>query len=355
MSNIGKHSPSIRLALILLALLGFLGCSDEEAATPQPEYTTAAAYLESSGWQGSVFIQRGQEILLDKGYGLADRQSGQPNDGDLKYRIGSMTKAFTAMAVVQLKNQGLIQSFDDPVALYFPDYPRGDEITLRHLLTHRSGLPDYLEFVDSTQPHDPEELVGAVMDQPLHFTPGTAVEYSNTNFAALGILIEELSGQSYFSFLQTSVLQPLGLGNTSYGSDPITAEDEARGYNGNTGSAPLDMSVPYAAGALVSNMGDLRLWARAILDGQLISPEDRSDVFPAAPDQDGHNNVGMGWFILNDDGITVYQHGGDINGFTSLMALIPGQDGIILMLGNDESQYLLRYEIMEQILAHEFH
>lgn len=343
------------MPLLVLVLLWLLGCSDTDSTAPNPGYTTTAAYLEASGFQGAAFIQRGQDILVDAGYGLADKESSVANDGDLKYRIGSMTKAFTALAVVQLKNEGLIQSFDDPVQLYFPDYPRGDEITLRHLLTHRSGLPDYLQFVDTGEHYDPEELVGAVMDEPLHFDPGTAFEYSNTNYAALGVLIEEVTGVTYYDYLQSRVLQPLGLENTIYGSDPITAADEARGYRNGAAAAAHDMSVPYAAGALVSNVPDLRIWAAAILEGRLVAPEDRDDVFPPAPDQDGYNNVGMGWFVLNDGGLTVYHHGGDINGFTSLIALVPDSDGVIILLSNEETQSILRNEILEQILAHEFH
>jgi CubicO group peptidase (beta-lactamase class C family) len=345
---------SMTATLLLFAVLA-AGCSDEDSTNqPQLSYTTAQEYLADSGFQGVALIQKGEETLVHEGFGLARSADQTPNHVQLKYRIGSMTKAFTALAVVQLKSQGLITSFDDPVATYFPDFPRGDEITLRHLLTHRSGLPDYLGFVDQDEFHTPEELVEAVMEEPLNFTPGTAMEYSNTNFAALGVLIETLTETSYQNYLQTSVLDPLNLSNTEYGTGSIVGPAYAQGYRKGNPVAPIDMSVPYAAGALVSNLDDLALWAQAMLDGTLMSIADRAAVFPAAPSQHDHNNVGMGWFSLNNHGQTVFHHGGDIDGFTSLIALFPRSDGYIILLSNEETQSQLRYDILENVMEHEF-
>jgi len=346
--------PLLIAAAFAIALIGLTGCgSDDATGGPQLAYTTAADYVADSGFQGMAYVSRGGQVVLNQGFGPADRATGELNGADKRYRIGSLTKAFTALAVVRLKADGLITSFDDPVSTYFPDYPRGDEITLRHLLTHRSGLPDYLAFVDETQAHDPEELVEAVMDEPLHFTPGSEFEYSNTNYAALGVLIEARSGVDYMTYLRTAVLEPLGLEHIAYGTDPITADDDARGYRDGAPAAPTHMSVPYAAGALVSTAGDLAAWGESVLAGTLIPAADRADVLPPMPADDGANAVGMGWFSLNFGGTQVYQHGGDIHGFTAVIALVPDTDGVLVLLSNEETQSVLRYEVMEMLLEHE--
>ncbi len=343
------------VACLLTVTLVSIGCSEDKTPfKPTTSYPGVVKYMADSGFRGSAFVSRGTEVLLDQGYGLADTENGIPNSGALKYRIGSMTKSFTAVAVVRLKAMGLITGYDDPLATYFPDYPRADEITIRHLLTHQSGLPDYLNFVDPNVFYTPEELIETIWDEPLDFDPGTHVKYSNTNFLALGILIEELTEQPWMGFLEGAVLNPLDLTSTEFGADPITDDNYAKGYSYGQIADPINMSVAYAAGALVSNVPDMEKWARSFLEGTLLSPDDIADIFPPTPAESNTSTIGMGWFVLNSGGQRVYYHGGDINGFTSLVAMFPEKNGILILLGNEENQESLRHRIFNTIIENEF-
>lgn len=346
-----RYTPrTAPLALMAAAALTGCGGTEDTSSTPTPTGSTEA-FLEARGFQGTVLIRRDGETVLARGFGEADRSTGRPNDLQTKFRIGSVTKSFTAVAFAQLLQEGLISSFDQPVADFFPDYPRGDEITLRHLLTHHSGLPDYVDEIDEARPHTPVELIEAVIDDPLHFDPGQYFEYSNTNYAALGVLIESLTGMDYTSYLKTTVLDPLGMQDTIYGVDPISADDQARGYDGEHPAHAIDMSVPYAAGALVSTVDDLGTWAETMLEGDYLRASDRAELFPAPPDQPGVTVMGMGWFVHNTGDQLVYHHGGDISGFTSLVALFPEHNGYLVMLSNVQDQAELRAELLERLVV----
>lgn len=345
--NLSNRAPVALSAIVALAGCG--GAEDPVAAPPGPGATEA--FLEARGFQGTVLLRRDGETLLARGFGEADHTTGAPNGLETKYRIGSVTKSFTAAAFARLLQAGDITSFDQPVADFFPDYPRGDEITLRHLLTHHSGLPDYLFEVDESAPHTPEELIEAVIDEPLHFDPGTYFEYSNTNYAALGVLIEALTGLDYATYLQTAVFAPLGLEDTGYGVDPIQGADAARGYDGRDPARAIDMSVPYAAGALVSTAPDLARWAEAMLAGDFLRASDRAEMFPVPPNEPGINVMGMGWFALRAGDRVVYHHGGDIAGFTSLVALFPEENGYLVMLSNQQDQAALRADLLDRLVT----
>lgn len=346
--NALRHNPSI----VLLAVTALAGCGGADPTSPPPPATDSTeAFLEARGFQGSVLLRRNGETILERGFGDADRTTGEPNRVQTRHRIGSVTKSFTAVALAELKRQGQITSFDQPVADFFPDYPRGDEITLRHLLTHHSGLPDYLDSIDESAPYTPQELVEAIIDDPLHFDPGTYFEYSNTNYAALGVIIESLTGMDYATYLRTAVLEPLGMHDTSYGVDPIAAPGEARGYEGTKAAERIDMSVPYAAGALISTVSDLGIWAEMMLGGDYLSDSDRAELLPAPHPEAGITIMGMGWFALNAGEQTVYHHGGDIAGFTSLVALFPDDNGYLVLLSNVQDQAQLRSDLLERLIA----
>ncbi len=344
------NTPSRITSIALLAVTALAGCGGTDATEPPaPAADSTEAFLQARGFQGSVLLRRDGETILARGFGDADRATGEPNRVRTKHRIGSVTKSFTAVAIAQLKQQGHITSFDQPVADFFPDYPRGNEITLRHLLTHHSGLPDYLDYIDESTPRTPVELVEAIIDEPLHFDPGTYFEYSNTNYAALGVIIESLTGMDYMSYLTTSVLDPLGMHDTRYGADPIADPGEARGYEGSSAAEHIDMSVPYAAGALISTVSDLGIWAEMMLGGDYLNASDRAELLPAPHPEAGVTVMGMGWFALNTGERTIYHHGGDIAGFTSLVALFPDDNGYLVLLSNVQDQAQLRSDLLERL------
>ncbi|MEO1053611.1 MAG: serine hydrolase domain-containing protein [Bacteroidota bacterium] len=353
--------------LITVALVvAMSACNDDDTDAPEPilltEYVSAEAYLEEVGFSGSVLIRKGNTDLLRQGFGMADIANGVQNDPSLTYRIGSMTKAFTAMGIVSLKRDGLIDSYDQTISDFDPEYAHGDKITLRHLLTHYSGIPDYISPIEDAvnnqgQFFTPDDIYDILKESSaedgLLFEPGTQWSYSNSNYLILGILIEELSGMNYHDYLQEKVFDPLGLANTSRGENIIAGQGFAKGYLGNTEVAPYQMQLAYSAGDLVSTIDDLEIWGDALLGSQFLTTAEKADVFAAPFGQDDFFTSGMGWFTISIEGTLFYNHGGNIDGFSSIIALLPESNSIIILLSNQQDWAPLN-NTLETIMKNEF-
>jgi len=343
----------------IFAAIWIVGCNISPSGPDLPEsYTTAEAFIEEAGFQGSVSVLRGSQVVARRGFGLAEAARQVPNGIDTKFRLASVTKGFTAMAVVQLLREGLIAGFDEPLATYLPEHPRAEDITIRHLLTHRSGLPEYVTLVDGTadlaRVWEPGEIFDLVRSKPLEFEPGGPWQYSNTNYLVLGMLIERVSGRDYFDIVADRLLAPLGMTNTEYATTLIEGSGYARGYMGSELASSYNMSVAYAAGALVSNVTDLELWLQGVRGDLLLDEATRSEVFPPAPVADGGEDVGMGWGVVNNGGQTVYMHTGGVDGFSTLVALFPDVDGSVVLLSNQEDQGALLLGILQRLAEEEF-
>lgn len=334
--------------LVLIVSLSILHACGGSNSSPQ-NYTTAEAYLESEDFIGSILIKKNNTDILRKGFGFADKIQQLQNNIDTRYRIGSLTKAFTALAIVQLKNNNLISSYDDPVSNYIPDYPRGEHISIRDLLTHRSGIPDYLSDVNPNDSYTPSNLVNLFKNEALDFEPGEEFRYSNSNYILLGYLIEVLSGLSYDSYQQTSILAPLGMAYTEYGSSTIDGVEYAKGYQ-NTLQAQTagfyDMSIPFAAGALSSNIGDLEIWAQSFSAETLVSSQDNQEIF-------SEGGYGFGWIDTKIAGKTAHVHAGGISGFSSFIAILPQEKGLLIALSNVEGEHSKLDRIAKAIIENE--
>lgn len=333
--TLGVRLALAGLALTLCFTLAACGGGDDGASGPPPgPYTNAEAYLQAENFVGSVLISRAGVDVLRTGFGYADAANQLPNGIDTRYRIGSITKPFTALAIAQLQEVGLIDSYDDPIGRYLPGYPRGNVLTIRHLLTHRSGIPDYLGSVDQSSYYTPAELVGLFKNRELSFSPGERFSYSNSNYVLLGVLIEAVSGLSYAEYLQVNVFGPLGMTGSGYGGSRITAIDEARGYRNaaqHVTAKDLDMSIPFAAGALVSTVGDLEIWGQTYLDQTLLSSETYGALFI-------EGGYGLGWANSRFGGKAANWHDGAINGFSTMIALFPEQSAMVILLSNVEGE-----------------
>jgi CubicO group peptidase (beta-lactamase class C family) len=301
--------------------------------------------VDSDLFSGTFLIARGDEILLDKGYGLADREWNIPNIPESKFRIGSITKQFTAVAILMLQERGEL-TVQDPICDYLEDCAEtwGD-ITIHQLLTHTSGIhsmtdmPDFAEWM--TLPATPKTLVEYFMDEPLDFEPGTDWYYSNSGYILLGLIIEAASGQSYRRFLTENIFEPLRMENTGYDVNTSVLTNRARGYASPTRNADyINMSVPYSAGALYSTTGDLYKWTRALFDGQVISQETLEASLGArveVPDQSLPGQYSYGLMLLDIEGHRMIGHGGNINGFAAWQSYFPDEDVTIIVLSNLES------------------
>lgn len=307
--------------------------------------TEAIAAAEVPGALVGVWSPEGDYV---KAFGVADTATGAPMETDFHSRIGSVTKTFTATAVLQLVEQNKV-GLDDPIAEHLDGVPGGDAITVRQLATMRSGLPDYLqneEFdnavaADPTRRFTPEELLGWAFAGPAAFPPGGRYQYSNTNYILLGLLVEKLSGQSLPDYLAEHVLGPLGLSGTIFPTGAEFPEPHARGYTepiGGSGPA-VDASgwtgsYTWAAGAMISTLADMRVWVPALARGDLLSPALQAERLqsPPAPDLPAGLGYGMGVF----EAAGWIGHNGSLPGYQTVAMYLPERRiTVVVMLNTD--------------------
>ena len=299
--------------------------------------------FKTNGPGAAVLVARDGKILFEKGYGLADLEHHLPVTAETKFRIGSISKQFTAAAILKLQEQGKL-SVEDKLSKYYPDYPRGGEVTLRHLLTHTSGIHSYTDkpgFMDSvTKPVKPDALVKSFENDPFDFAPGAKWSYCNSGFFLLGCIVEKVSGESYEKFLRKTFFEPLGMRNTGVHHSDSELKNVALGYDGGPKRAVnWDMSWAGGAGALYSTVGDLFRWNEAIFRGKVLTTATLEAAFKpvktAASQRDNPDaGYGYGWAIGKFRGASEISHGGGLNGFTSFLLRLPGKNFTVAVLAN---------------------
>lgn len=295
---------------------------------------------EAYGFSGILAVARDGKPIVLRAYGKANRDTGAAADADTRFRIGSVTKQFTAVCILQLAEQGKLK-IEDTIRTYLPDYPKktGDKITLHQLLSHTSGIPSFTDdealMKTDDKDHTPAQVLATFEDKPLHFEPGTHWEYSNSNYFLLGLILEKVSGQTYERYLQDHVLGPAGMTRTSTVDAP-DAPDTAVGYDSDTpDDGPLkpakmiSMTLPFAAGALRSTVNDLLKWDRALAATTLLSEASKTRMFTAVM-----NDYGYGIGVQTTAGHLVLEHDGGINGFESVFVRIPDLGLAIVGLAN---------------------
>lgn len=292
---------------------------------------------DKGAFMGAVLVARDGEVLFDKGYGSANLEWNIPNDGDTKFRLGSVTKQFTGVAILLLQERGKL-TLDAPVKTYLPDAPATwDKVTVRHLLTHSSGIPNFTSFPDygasKTLPATHATLIARFRDKPLDFAPGEKFSYSNSGYVLLSALVEKLSGQSYAAFVAENLFKPLGMADTGYDSHaailPRRASGYAPGATGPVNADYIDMTIPQGAGALYSTTRDLLKWQRGLYGGKLLKPASLTAF--RTPYKNGYA-LGVG--VQSGGGDTTIEHGGGIEGFNTSLAYDPDRKITVVVLGN---------------------
>lgn len=297
---------------------------------------------EGRGVGITVAVARGDELIHHKGYGLADVENEVPASEKSVYRIGSITKMFTAAAILLLAEDGKLK-LDDPLAKFLPDYPAGGKITLRHLLNHTSGivsftdLPEHREGMRRDLNH--EEVLALFQDREVLFQPGEKFRYCNSGYYLLGMVIEAASGKKYEEFLQERIFDPLKLEAMVYDRHGTIIPHRARGYTiwgERKFNAPfVSMMQPFAAGALASTAQNLVRWQRGLVSGALLKPESYQQMIaPGVLNGGKKTNYGLGCFIDKVDKHVVVRHGGGIQGFITDHAYFPEADLTVVVLSN---------------------
>lgn len=297
----------------------------------------AQLQADSGAFTGAVLIGRDGQVIFDKGYGLANREWNIANDGQTKFRLGSVTKQFTAAAIMLLVEEGKLD-LDAPIKTWLAEAPATwNAITLRHLMSHTSGIPNFTDFPDfiaqNTLPASLDSLIARFKDRPLDFKPGEKFAYSNSGYTLLTAIIEKASGQTYEAYVTDHIFTPLGLKDTGYDHHATILPRRAAGYmlgaSGVMNADYGDMSIPAGAGALYSTTHDLMKWNEALYGGKLLKPEAVTLMTtPVLKDN------GFGLFIRDEAGRKLIQHSGGIQGFNTYLAWDPETRTTIAVLGN---------------------
>jgi len=295
------------------------------------------SYVSAKTFVGTVLVARGGDVLLSKGYGMANLEWDIPNAPSTKFRLGSVTKQFTAASILLLEERGKLK-VEDPVKKHMPDAPAAwDKITIFHLLTHTSGIPSFTGFADykQTEPFEttPEKLVARFRDKPLEFQPGEKWNYSNSGYVLLGYLIEKISGQKYATFVQENIFTPLGMKDSGFDSNSTIIVHRASGYtpskDGPVNAGFIHMSIPFSAGSLYSTTEDLLKWERGLFGGKVLSAASLQKM--TTPFK---QDYAFGLSVHTAGGHKVIDHGGGIEGFNTHLAYYPDDQLTVVVLGN---------------------
>ncbi len=333
----------------VLALMMASSVSFGQAKTEQLD-NLLSQYHEYDKFNGSVLIAEQGKVIYKKGFGMANMEWDIPNAANTKHRLGSITKQFTAMLILQLAAEDKLD-LHTAITKYLPDYPEepGNKITTHHLLTHSAGLPNYTSFPgfmanESRNPYSPDEFIKKFESKELEFTPGESFSYSNSGYFLLGLIIEKITGKTYEQMLQDNIFTPLGMENSGYDHHGDILKNRATGYNRSgknfVNSDYLDMSIPYAAGSLYATVEDLFLWDQALYTNKLLSKEYMDLYFKPYIRGFGNSYYAYGWAIQNNpigntsDSIAVMEHGGGINGFNTIISRSTTDKSLIVLLNN---------------------
>ncbi len=352
------------LAIPFICWGGFAGAQAEPPDDLEAFVDSVAeAVIESGESVGlSVGIAKGDEPWLAKGYGLANLELKAPATAKSVYRIGSITKQFTAAAVLLLVEDGRL-SLDDPLTRFLPDYPtQGHEVTVRQLLQHTSGIKSFTSLPsyrrDLHQPVTHEDIIKRFKDEPFDFPPGEKFSYCNSGYYLLGVIVEKASGQTYEEFLKERILLPLELKTTVYDRHGLIIPNRAAGYGkawggGFRNADYVNMGQPFAAGALASTVEDLIRWQQGLATHKLLKPASWESMTTRGKLNDGKTSTyGLGVFLRKLDDRQTIRHGGGIKGFRSDLAFFPDTSITIAVLTNSEGAHPER--ITDRIARHIF-
>ncbi|MBQ4915612.1 beta-lactamase family protein [Maribacter sp. MMG018] len=361
--SFNKYSANRLSAALLLALtIWASSCSkNDDGDPPASNYTTIENLLTEIDFQGYAIITKNGSDLVRLGFGSANQNSNLPQGYNLAYRIGSVTKTLTAAAIVQLKRDGLINGFDQTLDEFDPEFPNGDQITIAHLLSHQSGIPEYQSVVEQAfeeglaldEVDIYEVITDLVSENGLHFTPGSNKQYCNSNYLIAALLVQQLSGVPYHQYVQQNIFGPLGMADSFKGTDEIDVDTHAQGYlNGNVNST-YPMGIAFGAGDFSSSPKDMETWTNAVKTNWFTEAE-KAEIF-AQEVPSGFVDFGLGWFTTQEGNTTMYWHGGDINGYWSMIGFVPQYDATLVLLSNQQDDSgSQRNTIIQQLLTHEF-
>jgi CubicO group peptidase (beta-lactamase class C family) len=323
--------------ILFLLLLPAISVAQKNYPQLLDQYMQAQTTVR--GFSGAVLVMKQNKVLLEKGYGLADREWNVANTAETKYRIGSVTKQFTAACILQLIEVGKL-SLTDKLSKFYPDFPKGDSVTIHMLLNHTSGIASYTDIKDfmnvATLSLSKDSMISFFKNKPYNFSPGTKWSYNNSGYFLLGCIIEKISGLTYSEYLQKNIFDKLEMKNSGVDKLDSVLTMRARGYS-RVGKKTINadyisMAWPFSAGVLYSTVGDLYKWDRALYGNKILSKESLQKMFTP-----GKSNYGYGVIIDSLEGHPRIWHNGGIPGFSTNFTRFMNDDICTVVFSNNES------------------
>jgi CubicO group peptidase (beta-lactamase class C family) len=332
----------MKIKFTLLALLVSLLASAQKFDTEANRLMTDVFKENESG--GIALVVKGDKVLYRKAFGMADMELDAKMTPENILRIGSITKQFTASAILKLMEEGKIDLQDD-ITKYIKDYPtKGHLITIEHLLTHTSGIKDITQMKTWTaelrrKHFTPIEKINFFKNEPMDFIPGEQFKYNNSGYIILGYIIEIVSGKEYADYINENFFKPLEMNNSFYDSTSDIVKNRAKGYQKKEGRYKnanfLDMSNPYAAGSLISTVDDLYKWNNAIFNYKIVSKSTLDKAHSSYKLNNGKlTGYGYGWDLNNIKNNKIILHGGSVSGYLTFSLYIPEKDIFVAVLSN---------------------
>jgi CubicO group peptidase (beta-lactamase class C family) len=327
--------------LIAIAVLFLQQCCSAQNDAAQID-TLLNTYNKLSKFNGSALVAKNGTVLLNKGYGYRNAGASVLNDEHSIFQLGSVTKQFTSAVILKLQAENKL-SVSDKLSKYFPDYPKGDSITIKELLTHTSGIYNYTNdenFMKNeiTKAKTRQQMMALFENKPLDFSPGTSWSYSNSGYSMLGYIIEKVTNISYEQAVHKYIFSPLKMTHSGFDFTNLKNPDKTVGYYvlnaHDTVAAPIvDSTISFSAGAIYSTTGDLYKWSQALENNTVLSASQQNEAYIPVK-----NNYGYGWGIDSIEGKRRLSHGGGIPGYITILSRVPADEVTIILLSNASNE-----------------
>lgn len=338
-----KPLKPINALLMLLLFIGYpLKAVFAQSLATKIDQIITTEFKDKDGPGGVFMVAKDGKSIYQKAFGKSNIELDVNMKSEDVFQLGSMTKQFTAVAILLLQEQGKLNT-GDAISRYIPGYPGGNKITIHHLLTHTSGIKDFTKMKtlrDIAQKEmSPKMMVDFFKNEPVDFLPGERFEYNNSGYVLLGYVIELVSGESYEDFIDKHIFQKAGMTHSRYASDRAIIKNRAYGYqkkeSGYINKTIINFSVPFSAGSLMSTLNDMLQWQNALNSNLLLNPDQTRKAFTNYTLNNGEEIMyGYGWHLRDINGTPTREHGGSVFGFKTMGVYIPEKDIYVVGFSN---------------------
>lgn len=328
--------------ILLYFLIIFTNNTFAQSLDKQIDSIILSTFNDKDGPGGVFMVAQNGKPIYQKGFGKANLELDVPLSPAHVFQLGSMTKQFTAVAILLLEQQGKL-SVQDPIIKFINDYPNGQHITIHHLLTHTAGIKDFTKMKTlpsiAQKEMTPRMMIDFFKDEPVDFLPGEKFDYNNSGYVILGYIIEMVAKEKYEDFIQQYIFNPAGMHQSYYASDRKVIPNRASGYHkkqwGYVNKTAISFSVPFSSGALMSTLADLLKWQQALNTDLILNKTGRAKAFRTYQLNNGSGfTYGYGWHIKNIEGVPTREHGGSVFGFKTMGIYIPSADIYVVGMSN---------------------